>query len=134
MIRFREFGKWFTTNVRKYGIQINQLYNFTQEPFYVNRLEPCQKGSNETSSMDTMYENISKKYPNVSFVIHILPHKNSVEFEKMKQLTCRFSLIGQGILLENALSRFSGAEEASVFNNVNQYIARRFAQIVDFKQ
>lgn len=84
--------------------------------------------------MDTLYEGLCQEYPSVSFVLHILPRKGSPEFDKMKALTCRLSLIGQGVLLENALSKFSGTDEAAVFHNVNQYIARRFSQIVDFKQ
>jgi len=132
--KLKEFGKWFTTNVHKYGIQINQIYNFSEEPTCVTRLESGPEGAGDgVASMDVAYENLVKAHPSVSFVIHILPHKNSPEFEKMKHLTCKLSLIGQGVLLDNALNKFSGADEASVFKNVNQYIARRFAQIVDFK-
>jgi hypothetical protein len=84
--------------------------------------------------MDTVYEELCHSYPSVSFILHILPRKGSPEFEKMKTLTCRLAIIGQGVLLENALSKFAGADEAAVFQNVNQYIARRFSQIVDYKQ
>lgn len=131
---FRDFGKWFTTNVHKYGIKLNQLYNFADEPVFLDQLESCSKSENGTKSLELMYKRICREYPSVAFVLHILPHKNSIEFEKMKQLTCLYQLIGQGILVENARSKFAGADELAVFNNVNQYIARRFAQIVDLKQ
>jgi hypothetical protein len=65
--------------------------------------------------MENAYEELVRECPGVSFVLHILPRKGSPEFDKMKALTCRLSLIGQGILLENALSKFAGAEESAVF-------------------
>jgi hypothetical protein len=131
---FREFGQWFTANVHKYGLQNNQLYSFSVRPAYVERLVGCSDASDGSTQMDSVYGDLCKDHPGVSFVIHILPRKNSPEFEKLKQLTCRLSLIGQAILLDNALSKFGGADEAAVFNNINQYIARRFAQLVNFKK
>jgi len=133
LTKLEGFGKWFTSNVVKYGIQINQLYNFTEEPAFITRLERCSKTGEGSKFMDKVYEGLCRDHPSVSFVLHILPRKNSPEFEKMKQLTCRLSFICQGVLLENELSKFGGADEASIFQNVNQYIARRFSQIVDFK-
>lgn len=85
--------------------------------------------------METVYEELARTYPGVSFIIHILPcklsnclvdclndaflDKGSPEFDKMKALTCRLAIVGQGILLENALSKFAGADEAAVFQVYN---------------
>lgn len=43
-------------------------------------------------------------------VIHILPEKESDEYEWMKSLAARFSLVRQGILVHNAINRFDNAD------------------------
>lgn len=145
---FSEFGQWFTTKVHDYGLKHNQLYNFAPEPVYVAHLNGVEEAAAE--GLSGVYEvsagirrarppsacflqELSAKNPHVTFVLHILPHKHSREFEKLKEVTSRLSLIGQGVLLENALNKFSAMDEAAVFHNINQYIARRFAQIVDMR-
>ncbi|KAI6178384.1 hypothetical protein M3Y98_00494800 [Aphelenchoides besseyi] len=129
--KLRDFGKWFTQKVHDYGIKHNQLYNFFDEPVCMIQLKGTEEEAAE--SLDETYESLSKEHPNISFVLHILPHKHSREFDKLKEITNRLALIGQGVLLDNALSKFGGADESAVFHNINQYIARRFAQIVDIK-
>ncbi|KAI6241202.1 hypothetical protein M3Y99_00343800 [Aphelenchoides fujianensis] len=129
--KLREFGQWFTTKVHEYGLKQNQLYNFAEEPVFVAHLKGVEEEA--ADGLPGVYEELSAKNPHVSFVLHILPHKHSREFDKLKEVTSRLSLIGQGVLLENALAKFAAADEAAVFRNINQYIARRFAQIVDMR-
>lgn len=86
--------------------------------------------------MDT-YERISRKYADVIYVIHILPVKNSLEFKMLKELTINYALVGQGVLLEKALTKFDEADDLllrAIFNNMNQYLSRRLSQIICYRR
>jgi hypothetical protein len=40
---------------------------------------------------------VAKDYPQASYVIHILPAKDSIEYEVLKEMTLQGALIGQGL-------------------------------------
>lgn len=75
------------------------------------------------------YETIAKQHPQVIYVIHILPSKDSLEYQILKEHTLAGALVGQGVLAENALAYFKCYELDEVMANMNQWIGRRLAQI-----
>uniref|UniRef100_A0A915N1Q6 RRM domain-containing protein n=1 Tax=Meloidogyne javanica TaxID=6303 RepID=A0A915N1Q6_MELJA len=75
------------------------------------------------------YETIAKQHPQVIYVIHILPSKDSLEYQVLKEHTLAGALVGQGVLAENALAYFKCYELDEVMANMNQWIGRRLAQI-----
>lgn len=92
----------------------------------------CEPGSR--ASIYELYETIHKKYSDVIYIIHILPEKNSLEFKLFKNLTINYALIGQGILIDKALSNFEDCDLNTVYENMNQYISRRISQIICYKR
>ncbi|VDM37245.1 unnamed protein product [Toxocara canis] len=66
----------------------------------------------------------------VLLVVHILPERDANEYQWMKSFCERYGLIRQGILLQNALSRFAGADWEVIVENVLRWIMRRLHEIV----
>lgn len=80
------------------------------------------------------YEKTRNNWPSVMFILHILPTKNAPEYEWMRTFSSIHGLIRQGVLLENALDRFSsifgeGGSPREVFVNVAQWIARASSKL-----
>uniref|UniRef100_A0A915NQR3 Uncharacterized protein n=1 Tax=Meloidogyne floridensis TaxID=298350 RepID=A0A915NQR3_9BILA len=99
-------------------------HRFDETPTFVLHAIP---GSIDQSR--ECYETISKQHPQVIYVIHILPSKDSLEYQVLKEHTLAGALVGQGVLAENALAYFKCYELDEVMANMNQWIGRRLAQI-----
>jgi len=122
----RKFGLWLVEKLTVYGSRLSLCRKFDSEPEFLFYSEP-----GDISSVTGAYLNINEQFPAVIFVLHILPARDSKEYQLMKDLTLNYALIGQGVLLENAKERFadSGPLEG-VMDQMNQWISRRMAQII----
>ncbi|VDK31332.1 unnamed protein product [Anisakis simplex] len=63
--------------------------------------------------------------------MQILPEKDSKEYQWMRSVTERYGLIRQGIILENALTKFEHSDLSTVIENVLKWISRRLHEIVE---
>lgn len=63
-------------------------------------------------------------------IFQILPSQNSVVYEWMKQLSGHIGKIRQGIVLENALSKFANHDLHEVLTNILHWISRSIASII----
>ncbi|KAI1730819.1 hypothetical protein Ddc_03536 [Ditylenchus destructor] len=127
-----EFGEWMVKELQSHGETLYISHRFARSARFVLH---CKPGDRQ-AIMDT-YERISREYADVIYVIHILPVKNSLEFKMLKELTINYALVGQGVLLEKALTKFDEADDlllSAIFNNMNQYISRRLSQIICYRR
>ncbi|KAJ1361454.1 hypothetical protein KIN20_020707 [Parelaphostrongylus tenuis] len=97
-----DFASWFLSEVSKVAMKMSIYQRFetrAQAVLHVpvGDFDACAKA----------YENIRKNWPAVMLALHILPTKNSAEYDWMRILCEVHGFIRQGVLLENALDRFA---------------------------
>ncbi|KJH40437.1 hypothetical protein DICVIV_13607 [Dictyocaulus viviparus] len=124
-----DFAVWFLAEVSKVASKMNIYAKFENRPKAVLHVPV---GNFDACS--TAYEDIRKNWPAVMFVLHILPKKSSAEYEWMRMLSTVHGFIRQGVLLDNALDKFStvvsnGEDIDSVYRNVAQWIARATSRL-----
>jgi hypothetical protein len=73
---------------------LHLFHQFAEKPNFVFYCEP----GNE-SMVEDAYAKIHELYPDVLYVIQILPFKNAREFTLLKSLTLKYALIGQGFCI-----------------------------------
>uniref|UniRef100_A0A914XR20 Uncharacterized protein n=1 Tax=Plectus sambesii TaxID=2011161 RepID=A0A914XR20_9BILA len=95
--RLRTFGCWLTKQMTAQAEAMGLMHVFKAEPSVVLPVVPGSLQGNEVA-----YSNLQLQHPDVIFVLHILPSKNSSEYNWMKSLSQRYGLVRQGVLLENA--------------------------------
>jgi len=121
-----DFGQWMVSMLSSYGAKIHLIHGFKQKASFNFH---CTPGA--TEEVTQCYSKINHDFPEVLYLIHILPEPNSAEFYLMKTLSTKYALIGQGVQLASALSKFSHCNgELEVMNNMNQWILRRLAELV----
>lgn len=110
---------------------------FLDSSIWANNLSNLCRLNVVTNNMRlTNLEIVSMKCGNVSeyarvlLVIHILPERNSPEYEWMKTLADRYGLIRQGVLVENAVSHFANLDRNMIVENILKWISRRLHEIV----
>uniref|UniRef100_A0A9J2Q1X8 RRM domain-containing protein n=1 Tax=Ascaris lumbricoides TaxID=6252 RepID=A0A9J2Q1X8_ASCLU len=120
-----EFGKWLVNILETEGAKKGAHYTFDREPQVVLHVKPgCH------DDVDQAYKSILYEYARVLLVIHILPGRNSPEYEWMKTLADRYGLIRQGVLVENAVSHFANLDRNMIVENILKWISRRLHEIV----
>ncbi|KAL3125908.1 hypothetical protein niasHT_009437 [Heterodera trifolii] len=122
---FEKFGQWMVAELQKAAIERRFWHYFMPSPNFLLYASP---GSVE--EVTKCYEMINLSFPDVSYVIHVLPSKDSVEHQLLKELTHNGALIGQGVLAYNALNHFDCYDLDEVMFRMNQWIARRLTQIM----
>lgn len=122
-------AKWLINQLENHSNQFNLNHSFKPEASFCFHCEPGNR-----KAIYKIYETIFKDHSDVIYVIHILPEENSLEFKMLKSLTINYALIGQGILFDKALSRFSDCNLNAVLQNLNQYISRRISQIICYRR
>ncbi|CAK5090676.1 unnamed protein product [Meloidogyne enterolobii] len=119
-----DFSIWMVNQLEISASKLQLGHRFDETPTFVLHAIP---GSIDQSR--ECYETIAKQHPQVIYVIHILPSKDSLEYQVLKEHTLAGALVGQGVLAENALAYFKCYELVEVMANMNQWIGRRLAQI-----
>ncbi|KAI3420283.1 hypothetical protein GPALN_003597 [Globodera pallida] len=122
---FERFGLWMVEELEKAAVQRNFWHFFMPSAEFLLYATP---GSVE--EVTKCYETINRSHPDVSYVIHVLPSKGSIEHQLLKDLSHTGVLIGQGVLAENALNYFKCYQMDEVMFRMNQWIARRLNQIM----
>uniref|UniRef100_A0A914XA87 Uncharacterized protein n=1 Tax=Plectus sambesii TaxID=2011161 RepID=A0A914XA87_9BILA len=124
--RLRTFGCWLTKQMTAQAEAMGLMHVFKAEPSVVLPVVPGSLQGNEVA-----YSNLQLQHPDVIFVLHILPSKNSSEYNWMKSLSQRYGFVRQGVLLENADNYFSEVETdlTSVLANIAQWVERRLAEL-----
>lgn len=88
----------------------------------------------DAESIYATYERVYREYSDVFYVLHILPKKDSLEFKLFKDITINYAIIGQGVLIDRALTKFADLDLDDICKNMNQYISRRLSQTVCYKR
>uniref|UniRef100_A0A914KG48 RRM domain-containing protein n=2 Tax=Meloidogyne incognita TaxID=6306 RepID=A0A914KG48_MELIC len=122
--KYIDFSIWMVNQLEISASKLQLGHRFDETPTFVLHAIP---GSIDQSR--ECYETIAKQHPQVIYVIHILPSKDSLEYQILKEHTLAGALVGQGVLAENALAYFKCYELDEVMANMNQWIGRRLAQI-----
>uniref|UniRef100_A0A914GQU1 RRM domain-containing protein n=1 Tax=Globodera rostochiensis TaxID=31243 RepID=A0A914GQU1_GLORO len=122
---FERFGLWMVEELEKAAVQRNFWHFFMPSAEFLLYATP---GSVE--EVTKCYQTINRSHPDVSYVIHVLPSKGSIEHQLLKDLSHTGVLIGQGVLAENALNYFKCYQMDEVMFRMNQWIARRLNQIM----
>uniref|UniRef100_A0A183CFU5 RRM domain-containing protein n=1 Tax=Globodera pallida TaxID=36090 RepID=A0A183CFU5_GLOPA len=117
---FERFGLWMVEELEKAAVQRNFWHFFMPSAEFLLYATP---GSVE--EVTKCYETINRSHPDVSYVIHVLPSKGSIEHQLLKDLSHTGVLIGQGLYLS---LRWNGA--GFLLLRMNQWIARRLNQIM----
>uniref|UniRef100_A0A915DEQ8 RRM domain-containing protein n=1 Tax=Ditylenchus dipsaci TaxID=166011 RepID=A0A915DEQ8_9BILA len=129
--QLEDFGHWLVDGLELEAQQNRLAHQFESNASFVWHCSPGDR-----QKVVSVYEKVCREHPGVFYVIHILPKKNSIEFVLLKELTVNYAIIGQGVLVETALSKFGdcAANLSDVFQNMNQYIARRLSQICCYRR
>ena len=124
MDEFIKFSTWMVRSLEESAAKLHLGHRFAPEAAFALHAEPGSKESSEAC-----YKQINELHPEVCYVIHILPEKNSVEYLVLKEKSMQGLLVGQGVLIDNAIGYFGCYELVEVMANMNQWIGRRLAQI-----
>lgn len=124
-----DFFKWLLPELTKSAEDLLLIRNFANKPSFLYRCEPEKR-----EEVEGAYDQAEKEHPNVIFVFHILPYRNSKEFNWLKEFSKKHWQIGQGILFDNVEKRFDGSLLTDVCANMNQYMSRRMAEILNRKR
>jgi hypothetical protein len=84
------------TSIRAGGCFRPVLFSVCPEEDSFCHFSHAEPGSKESS--EACYKQINELHPEVCYVIHILPEKNSVEYLVLKEKSMQGLLVGQGIL------------------------------------
>ncbi|WKX88086.1 hypothetical protein Q1695_008031 [Nippostrongylus brasiliensis] len=127
--KLSEFSSWFLGEVTRVAAKVNIYTTFEERPKAALRVPV-----GDYDACVEAYETIRRNWPSVTVVIHILPAKNSSEYEWMRALSSVHGFVRQGVLLENALDRFAsvskpGGDPTQVFLNVAQWMARASSKL-----
>jgi len=134
----RSFGQWMVGKLTSTVEKLHMHMKFSPEPAFAIHCPLAQK-----ERLFQTYHDISEQFGDVLYIVHVFAEKNSPEFTWVRnELSSRYALIVQGVLLQNALRRFAPAEDSepdeenltAIFNNMSQWICRRLAQVTCFKR
>lgn len=113
----------------KHAQKFNLSFEFKNHSNFLIHSKP-----GDAESIYAIYERVHREYPDVFYVLHILPKKDSLEFKLFKDISINYAIISQGVLMERALTRFMGFDLDVICKNMNQYISRRLSQTVCYKR
>uniref|UniRef100_A0A7E4VBH4 RRM domain-containing protein n=1 Tax=Panagrellus redivivus TaxID=6233 RepID=A0A7E4VBH4_PANRE len=125
----RGFFDWLLPELTRSAEDLQLIRQFAAKPSFMYRCEP-----EEREEVERAYEQAEKEHPDVIFVFHLLPYRNSKEFNWLKEFSKKHWQIGQGILFDNVVKHFDGSPLADVFANMNQYMSRRMAEVSNSKR
>ncbi|KAM3724618.1 Protein pid-3 [Dirofilaria immitis] len=120
-----EFTLWLTSSLQDKAVQYGCRHRFDKEPKIVFHIIP----GNE-AKIRKAYNTIHRDHPEVIIVFHILPAPNSTEYKLMKELSDKYDLIRQGVLLEKAISYFEACNIEEVLGNILQWFSRCTSRFV----
>uniref|UniRef100_A0A914L5G2 Uncharacterized protein n=1 Tax=Meloidogyne incognita TaxID=6306 RepID=A0A914L5G2_MELIC len=86
-----DFSIWMVNQLEISASKLQLGHRFDETPTFVLHAIP---GSIDQSR--ECYETIAKQHPQVIYVIHILPSKDSLEYQVLKEHTLAGALVGQG--------------------------------------
>ncbi|VDN36693.1 unnamed protein product [Cylicostephanus goldi] len=100
------FSSWFLAEVTKVAAKLNIYARFEERPKVAMHVPV-----GDFDACAAAYEKIRLNWPSVMFVLHILPEKNSPEYEWMRSLSTAHGFVRQGVLLENAMDKFASVAQ-----------------------
>ena len=123
--QLEEFGIWLCESLAKEASELGLTHQFDPRPEIVLHSNPL-----DHNDFIAAYEKISNNYPGVMVIFQILPSQKSCVYTWMKELTDKTGKIRQGIVLENALSKFGDHDLNEVLVKVLHWISRCLSQII----
>uniref|UniRef100_A0A914XYG2 RRM domain-containing protein n=1 Tax=Panagrolaimus superbus TaxID=310955 RepID=A0A914XYG2_9BILA len=124
-----DFFEWMLPCLTENAEKLMLIREFEDKPSFVFRCDPEHR-----EQVEEAYARAELKHPQVIFVFHILPYRNSKEFNWLKEFSKKHWQVGQGILVDNVFTKFDGSPLHNVFANMNQYMSRRLHEVMSRKR